>query len=83
MPFNACRAAAIALLMGVSLAEGAPAAKGSPGPRTDCDAFGRIYRDGETFTISTGLEGATTVHVCTHGTWKQYDGSLWQSLHHR
>jgi hypothetical protein len=92
MPFNTCRGAAIALLMGASLAGGAhianvakaaPAPKGVPAARTGCDAIGRTFRDGENFTVSSGLDGATIVHVCTHGAWRQYDGSLWQSLHHR
>lgn len=64
--------AAMVLLMSITLARGAPAA------RTDCEAFGRVYRDGQSFTLSTGEYGDPRTYVCNHGTWNEYDGNLWQ-----
>jgi hypothetical protein len=60
------------LLVSIALANGALAA------RADCEAFGRTYRDGESFTLSTGEYGDRRVYICTHGKWNDYDGSLWR-----
>jgi hypothetical protein len=60
------------LLTSVVVANGAPAAG------ADCEAFGRVYRDGQSFTLSTGEYGDRRVYICTHGKWNDYDGSLWQ-----
>ena len=64
--------AAILLLIGVTLAESAPTAGSA------CEAFGRIYRDGESFTLSAGEYGYPRTYICTRGTWKEYDGTLCQ-----
>ena len=72
MSATAFGGAAILLLIGVTLAESAPAAGSA------CEAFGRIYRDGESFTLSTGEYGYPRTYICTRGTWKEYDGTLCQ-----
>jgi hypothetical protein len=59
------------LLVSVALANEALAAG------TDCEAFGRAYRDGQSLTLSTGEYGDRRVYICTHGKWNDYDGSLW------
>ena len=64
--------AAILLLLGVTLVEIAPAAGST------CEAFGRGYRDAESFTLSGGDYGSPRVYICTRSTWKEYDGSLCQ-----
>ncbi len=64
--------AAMALLMSIALAKGDPAARG------DCEAFGRVYRDGQSFRLSTGEYGDPRIYICNHGTWNEYDGNLWQ-----
>jgi hypothetical protein len=72
MSTTASRGAASLLLIGVTLAESTLAASNT------CDAFGRIYRDGESFTLSTGEYGYPITYICTRGTWKEYDGTLCQ-----
>jgi hypothetical protein len=72
MSATAHRGRAILLLIGITLAESALAAG------TACDAFGRDYRDGESFTLSTGEYGYPITYICTRGTWKEYDGTLCQ-----
>ena len=42
--------------------------------RKGCTAFGKIYKDGETFTLSTGEYGSLVTYVCVDGTWSSYDG---------
>jgi hypothetical protein len=69
MSATAYGGAAVLLLIGV-LAESAPAAGSS------CEAFGQIYRDGGSFTLSDS--GYPRTYICTHGTWKEYDGTLCQ-----
>ena len=64
--------AAMALLMSTALAKGAPAA------RTECEAFGQVYREGQSFKLSTGEYGDPRIFICNHGTWNEYDGNLWQ-----
>lgn len=64
--------AAILLLLGIALVESAPAAGSTR------EAFGRIYRDGESFTLSTGEYGSPRTYLCTRGTWEEYDGTLCQ-----
>jgi hypothetical protein len=59
------------LLVSIALANEAFAAS------ADCEAFGRAYRDGQSFTLSTGEYGDRRVYICTHGKWNDYDGSLW------
>jgi len=44
----------------------------------DCEAFGRVYRDGQSFTLSTGEYGDPRTYICDHGRWNEYDGNLWQ-----
>jgi hypothetical protein len=63
----------IVLLMSSALAEGAAAAGVA-----DCEAFGQVYRDGQSFTLSTGEYGDRRTYICTHGKWNDYDGSLGQ-----
>jgi hypothetical protein len=72
MSATAYGGAAILLLMGVALAESAPTSGAA------CESFGRTYRDGESFTLSTGEYGYPITYICTHGTWKEYDGTLCQ-----
>jgi hypothetical protein len=72
MSATASRGAASLLLIGVTLAESTLAASNT------CDAFGRLYRDGESFTLSTGEYGYPITYICTRGTWKEYDGTLCQ-----
>lgn len=67
---NIC--AAMALSMSIVLAEGASV------PRVDCEAFGRVYRGGQSFTLSTGEYGDPRTFICNRGTWNEYDGNLWQ-----
>lgn len=64
--------AAMALLMSIAFAKGASVA------RADCQAFGRVYGDGQSFTLSTGEYGDPRTYICEHGTWHEYDGNLWQ-----
>jgi hypothetical protein len=61
----------IVLLTSIALPKAAPAAG------ADCEAFGRVYRDGQSFTLSTGEYGDRRVYICTHGKWNDYD-DLWQ-----
>jgi hypothetical protein len=63
---------AIVLLLGVTLVESAPTASST------CQAFGRVYREGESFSLSSGEYGSPRVYICTRGTWEEYDGSLCQ-----
>jgi hypothetical protein len=63
--------AAIVLLLGVALVE-------SAGASSTCEAFGRSYREGESFSLSSGEYGSPRVYICTRGTWEEYDGSLCQ-----
>ena len=72
MQAKVCAGAAIALLTGIAVAKGAPVA------RADCEAFGQVYRDGESFTLSTGEYGERRAYICTHGSWNEYDANLWQ-----
>ncbi len=72
MSATAYGGAAILLLVGAIFAEGAPAAGST------CEAFGRTYRDGESFTLSTGEYGYPRTYICTGGTWRDYDGTLCQ-----
>jgi hypothetical protein len=72
MSATAYGGARILLLIGITFAESALAAGSA------CDAFGRIYRDGESFTLSTGEYGYPITYICTRGTWKEYDGTLCQ-----
>jgi hypothetical protein len=37
-------------------------------------AFGKMYKDGESFTLSTGEYGSLVTYVCVDGTWSSYDG---------
>lgn len=60
----------IVVLASIALANEALAAS------ADCEAFGRAYRDGQSFTLSTGEYGDRRVYICTHGKWNDYDGSL-------
>jgi hypothetical protein len=60
------------LLMSIAIASAAPAAG------TDCEAFGRVYRDGQSFTLSTGEYGDRRIYICSHGKWNDYDDGLWQ-----
>jgi hypothetical protein len=62
----------IVVLMSVAVAKVAPAAS------ANCEAFGRVYRDGQSFTLSAGEYGDRRIYICTHGKWNDYDGSLWQ-----
>jgi hypothetical protein len=72
MQSSACAGAAIVLLTSIAFAQVAPVARG------DCEAFGRVYRDGESFTLSTGEYGDRRTYICTHGRWNEYEGNLWQ-----
>jgi hypothetical protein len=72
MSATAYGGAAIVLLLGVSLVERAPSASST------CEAFGRFYREGESFTLSSGEYGSQRVYICTRGSWQEYDGSLCQ-----
>jgi hypothetical protein len=71
MSATAYGGAAILLLIGVTLADNVLAAG-------NCEAFGRTYRDGESFTLSTGEYGYPRTYICTGGTWRDYDGTLCQ-----
>jgi hypothetical protein len=42
--------------------------------RRECMAFGKMYKDGESFTLSTGEYGSLVTYVCVDGTWSSYDG---------
>ena len=70
MSATAYGGAMILLLIGATLAESALAAGSA------CEAFGRTYRDGESFTLSDS--GYPRTYICTRGTWKEYDGTLCQ-----
>jgi len=72
MSATAYGGAMILMLIGATLAESALAAGST------CEAFGRIYRDGESFTLSTGEYGYPRTYICTRGTWNEYDGTLCQ-----
>jgi len=37
--------------------------------RSGCQAFGKTYRDGESYTLSFGEFGRQEIHVCANGTW--------------
>jgi hypothetical protein len=37
--------------------------------RRGCVAFGKLYKDGESYTISTGEYGYLETYVCVDGTW--------------
>jgi hypothetical protein len=63
---------AIGLLISVALVNGALAA------RADCEAFGRAYRDGQSFTLSTGEYGDRRLYICIDGKWNDYQGNLGQ-----
>jgi hypothetical protein len=60
----------IMLLVSIAVAQEAR------GAAADCQAFGRVYRDGESFTLSTGEYGDCRVYICTNGKWNDYDGSV-------
>jgi hypothetical protein len=62
----------IMLLMNIAFVQEAVAAA------ADCQAFGRVYRDGQSFTLSTGEYGDRRVYICTNGKWNDYDGNLLQ-----
>ncbi len=72
MQASAYKCAAVMLLMSIALGQGAMPA------RADCEAFGRVYRDGQSFTLSTGEYGDPRTYICDHGRWNEYDGNLWQ-----
>jgi hypothetical protein len=72
MQVSARTCTAMVLLVSIAVAKGAPIA------RAECEAFGRSYRDGQSFTLSTGEYGEPRTYICNHGTWNEYDGYLWQ-----
>jgi hypothetical protein len=37
--------------------------------RKGCQAFGKLYKDGESYTVSTGEDGWLETYVCVNGTW--------------
>jgi hypothetical protein len=51
-------------------------AREARGAAADCQAFGQVYRDGPSFTLSTGEYGYRRVYICTNGKWNDYDGSV-------
>ena len=74
MPAKITRAA-LALLTGLAGTNEAYAARA----RGECEAYGKIYGEGGSYTISTGEFGTEITYVCFHGTWQSYEGGP----HHR
>jgi len=72
MSATAWGGAAILVVIGVTLPKSTIAAGSA------CEAFGRTYRDGESFTLSTGEYGYPRTYICARGTWREYDGTLCQ-----
>jgi hypothetical protein len=72
MSATAYGGAAVVLLLCENLVDSAPTASST------CEALGRFYRQGESFSLSSGEYGSPRVYMCTRGTWEEYEGSLCQ-----
>jgi hypothetical protein len=44
-------------------------------PRGGCVAYGKTYKNGESYIISSGDFGSLVTYVCINGTWYGQDGA--------
>jgi hypothetical protein len=62
-------ATVVAVLAGIAaFAVPASAARGA------CEAYGQVYQEGGSYTISGGEFGTLSTYVCSHGNWYGHDG---------